>query len=498
MTDLLLPLQATSSPAALGTTPATYVPPVPSLVVRPRTRTGVAVALVRDLVASLLGAVVLVLAPTGPHPQVVACTLLLWCAVALRPDQVHPSHRRRRRLERAWSVARPASLVALAGCVAAEVPGRVLPLALSSGTNYTAGQALALACSLALPVAAARLVSPASVPAPILVAGASAVVTRHVTDAFRRGEPGAVVREARIVERERGEQRPRIEDGDAAQAVTAVRCGFADLPAVAASTGARTVVVVPSGDEHPALVRRLQWELETTGCRLLLAPGPLDVSPTRAATWHVDGQPLLEVRPSRHGAQTRRAIAVVERVVALVALVLLAPLLLGVAMLVRLDSPGPAIFRQTRVGRRGACFTMHKFRTMRTEPLDPALLVNEADGVLFKIRQDPRITRVGAVLRRYSLDELPQLFDVVLGSMSLVGPRPALPEEVAAYEEDTSRRLAVRPGITGLWQVSGRSDLSWQETVRLDLSYVDNWSLGLDLSILWRTVGAVVSHRGAY
>ena len=168
------------------------------------------------------------------------------------------------------------------------------------------------------------------------------------------------------------------------------------------------------------------------------------------------------------------------------------PLLLAIAVAIRWDSRGASLFRQRRVGRGGTTFTMYKFRTMRTDAdesrrrLSPT--VNDCDGVLFKMRDDPRITRVGGVLRRYSLDELPQLINVVRGEMSLVGPRPALPHEVARYDVDPHHRLVVKPGLTGLWQVSGRSDLSWDESVRLDLHYVDNWSLALDLQIVLRTV----------
>jgi lipopolysaccharide/colanic/teichoic acid biosynthesis glycosyltransferase len=173
--------------------------------------------------------------------------------------------------------------------------------------------------------------------------------------------------------------------------------------------------------------------------------------------------------------------------------------LLGLMLLVRLDSAGPALFRQVRVGRDGRHFTMLKLRTMRTDAESVRAQVdNEVDQVLFKNRQDPRITRIGRILRRYSLDELPQLVNVVRGDMSLVGPRPALPSEVAAYDHDPLRRLVVRPGLTGLWQISGRSDLSWRESVRLDLDYVDNWSLPRDLTIIGRTLHAVLGHRGAY
>jgi lipopolysaccharide/colanic/teichoic acid biosynthesis glycosyltransferase len=175
--------------------------------------------------------------------------------------------------------------------------------------------------------------------------------------------------------------------------------------------------------------------------------------------------------------------------------------LLGVAMLVRVTSPGPALFLQTRIGRNGRAFRMVKFRSMvidAEEWLDELVAGNEQDGPLFKMRSDPRVTRVGRVLRRFSIDELPQLFNVLAGSMSLVGPRPPLPSEVATYGDDVWERLRVKPGITGLWQVSGRSDLSWEESVRLDLHYVNSWSLRLDLVVLCKTARAVVRAEGAY
>jgi len=188
--------------------------------------------------------------------------------------------------------------------------------------------------------------------------------------------------------------------------------------------------------------------------------------------------------------------------VAAVALLLLSPLLLGLAAMVRVTSPGPALFRQTRVGLNGREFTCLKFRTMvaDAERLRGQLehLNEKSDGVLFKIRKDPRITSVGRVLRKCSLDELPQLINVLSGDMALVGPRPPLPAEAAQYSDEVRRRLAVKPGLTGLWQVSGRSTLSWDESVRLDLSYVENWSPQLDAMILLRTTSAVVRGTGAF
>ena len=183
------------------------------------------------------------------------------------------------------------------------------------------------------------------------------------------------------------------------------------------------------------------------------------------------------------------------------ALLLLAPVLLTIAAAVKLTSRGPVLYRQERVGVNGQAFTMLKFRSMVVDAdrqVDALKGQNISDGLLFKMRVDPRVTPVGRVLRRLSLDELPQLFNVLGGSMSLVGPRPPLPGEVARYDTSVSRRLLVKPGLTGLWQISGRSDLPWEEAVRLDLRYVENWSLAMDLLILWKTGRAVLGSSGAY
>jgi exopolysaccharide biosynthesis polyprenyl glycosylphosphotransferase len=212
----------------------------------------------------------------------------------------------------------------------------------------------------------------------------------------------------------------------------------------------------------------------------------------------VGDTPLLEVR---HPVASRWFKTAADRVLAAILLFILAPAFLVLGVLVRTDSRGPAFFRQIRVGRDGRKFTCWKFRSMYVDAesrLAELAAQNEHDGLLFKIREDPRVTRVGRMLRKYSLDELPQLFNVLGGSMSLVGPRPPLPSEVAAYGLDARRRLKAKPGMTGLWQVSGRADLSWEESVRLDLYYVENWSHSLDWHILARTVSAVVAGKGAY
>lgn len=182
-------------------------------------------------------------------------------------------------------------------------------------------------------------------------------------------------------------------------------------------------------------------------------------------------------------------------------MLLLAPVLAALWIAVRTTSSGPGLFPQRRVGKDGQTFTLYKFRSryVGAEARKRELAHhNEHDGVLFKIRDDPRVTPLGKWLRRYSLDELPQLFNVLLGQMSLVGPRPPLPDEVTEYGDDVQRRLVVKPGLTGLWQISGRSDLSWEEAVRLDLRYVENWSLAMDLFILWKTRSAVLRASGAY
>jgi exopolysaccharide biosynthesis polyprenyl glycosylphosphotransferase len=190
-----------------------------------------------------------------------------------------------------------------------------------------------------------------------------------------------------------------------------------------------------------------------------------------------------------------------DRVMALTALLLLSPLLLAFALAIRLHDQGPALFTQTRVGKDGRVFRIYKFRTMVVDAearLAELQARNEHDGVLFKMRRDPRITAIGVYLRKYSIDELPQLLNVVRGEMSLVGPRPALPDETARYADHVRRRLVVKPGLTGMWQVNGRSDLSWEDSVRLDLRYVENWSFALDLQILWKTIAVILNGSGAY
>jgi exopolysaccharide biosynthesis polyprenyl glycosylphosphotransferase len=252
---------------------------------------------------------------------------------------------------------------------------------------------------------------------------------------------------------------------------------------------------------HPKTLRQLGWELASRNVGLIMAPALTDIAGPRIHTQQVAGLPLIHVTTPTLEAGQRVAKRLFDAAVSAGLVVLSGPLLAVLAVLVKLDSPGPILFRQERVGFEGTPFKMFKFRSMVVEAeamLPEHIDRNEGNGLLFKIKDDPRITRIGGFLRRYSLDELPQLFNVLSGSMSLVGPRPPLPREVEAYERDVRRRLLVKPGVTGLWQVSGRSNLSWQDSVRLDLYYVENWSLAGDLIILLRTARAVLGGHGAY
>lgn len=280
-----------------------------------------------------------------------------------------------------------------------------------------------------------------------------------------------------------------------------VLAGPDSIASAVRAAGADTVIVVGQHSGDQRFIRNLSWSLEETSAELVLAVALTDVAGPRIHMRPVEGLPLMHVElPTFEGGKhvVKRSFDVVLSGIALIAL---APLLGVVALIVRKDSPGAVFFRQERVGRDGRIFTMIKFRSMvETAEQDLAAIAdrNEGAGVLFKLKNDPRITRVGTVLRRYSLDELPQLWNILVGDMSIVGPRPPLPREVSAYEEHVNRRLYIKPGLTGLWQISGRSDLSWEESVRLDLYYVENWSLAGDIVIMWRTLKVFFKPAGAY
>jgi exopolysaccharide biosynthesis polyprenyl glycosylphosphotransferase len=269
------------------------------------------------------------------------------------------------------------------------------------------------------------------------------------------------------------------------------------------ATGADTVIVTSTDELPPARMRELSWSLQPGEHHLVVAPSLVDVGGPRIHMRPVAGLPLLHIETPRFEGFPRFAKRLFDVAASLVLLVLLAPLLIAIAVTIAVSSRGPVLFRQQRVGIGGVPFFMLKFRTMvvdaedRLSDLD--LVQRDAGNtVMFKLTSDPRVTPIGRLLRRYSLDELPQLVNVLTGEMSLVGPRPPLEREVSQYERHVHRRFFVKPGITGLWQVSGRSTLSWDETVRLDLYYVENWSLVQDLIILWRTSRAVVRGAGAF
>ncbi|MGH4006570.1 MAG: sugar transferase [Pseudonocardiaceae bacterium] len=276
-----------------------------------------------------------------------------------------------------------------------------------------------------------------------------------------------------------------------------------DLDSVAKVAGNgrhRVVSVAQSPGWTSRRLHHLAWDLEGTGAELVVDPGLMEIAGPRLHVAAVDGLPLLRLTEPAFTGLPWVIKAMIDRLVAGLLLLVIAPVLVALAIAVRSDG-GPVFYRQSRVGQHGKLFPMIKFRSMvvnADQRQSELANDNEGSGPLFKLREDPRVTRVGALLRKYSLDELPQLFNVLAGSMSLVGPRPPLPEEVAVYCRDAQRKLLVKPGMTGLWQISGRSDLSWEESIRLDLRYVENWSLALDILIMWKTIGAVLGGKGAY
>ncbi|MCL2515526.1 MAG: sugar transferase [Microbacteriaceae bacterium] len=312
-----------------------------------------------------------------------------------------------------------------------------------------------------------------------------------------RESAGAAYHVVGVVVDEPGER--FIVDGDEAVPVVA---GLDDTARAAAALGADVVIVASQSHDDGGFVRSLGWSLEGCGADLVLAAPLVDVAGPRVRFTPVQGLPLIHVDIPRFEGGKHVLKRFVDLLGASVALILLAPVFLAIAIAIKLDDGGPVLFRQTRVGRDGEVFRMVKFRSMVTDAeARLAALRKECDdgnGVLFKLRDDPRITRVGHFLRAHSLDEFPQFWNVLLGEMSLVGPRPPLPTEVATYENHVYRRLYIKPGLTGLWQINGRSELSWEQSVRLDLYYVENWSLSGDLMILWRTLRVLIAPVGAF
>jgi len=272
------------------------------------------------------------------------------------------------------------------------------------------------------------------------------------------------------------------------------------LPEILATQSVDQVVVALPWTSHRTIMGIVE-QCEQRRVSAKIVPDLFQLSLDRVALDDINGIPLLGVRETTIRGWNLLVKRAIDLVLGSLIVVLLAPLLTLIVILIRLDSPGPALFRQTRVGRGGRFFTAYKFRSMRVggeQELGDLASLNEATGPIFKMRRDPRRTRVGQWLRRLSLDELPQLYNVLRGEMSLVGPRPPLPTEVAQYQDWHKKRLEVSPGMSGLWQVSGRSELTFDEMVMLDIYYAENWSLGLDFKILLRTIPTIISGRGAY
>jgi exopolysaccharide biosynthesis polyprenyl glycosylphosphotransferase len=278
--------------------------------------------------------------------------------------------------------------------------------------------------------------------------------------------------------------------------------GFANaVPSVIERVGATAVIVAGRLDGGSAFVRELGWQLESSATELVLAPGLTNVAGPRIHWRPVDGLPLMHVEMPQYNGLKHLAKRVMDVVLAALALIAIAPMLAAIAILIKRDDHGPVLFTQKRMGRGGVPFTMIKFRTMCLDAeAKKAELeqLNEGAGVMFKLAHDPRVTAIGHHLRRYSLDELPQFWNVLRGDMSLVGPRPWPENDIPTGDRMVIRRLYSKPGITGLWQTAGRSDLDWEESVRLDLFYVENWSITGDVALLCRTAKQLLHPAGAY
>lgn len=280
-----------------------------------------------------------------------------------------------------------------------------------------------------------------------------------------------------------------------------VLSAISDIDRIVAACGAEAVVVAGELPGGPAQIQELGWRLGDLETELVLASSLTNVAGPRVHFRPVDGLPLMHVEMPHYSGGRHMVKRGMDVMLSAAALAVLLPFMAVLALIVKLDSPGPALFFQQRVGKNGDTFKMLKFRSMVVDAearLESLVGANEGAGLLFKMAGDPRVTGCGRWMRKYSLDELPQLWNVLVGHMSMVGPRPPLAREVANYESPTQRRLLIKPGITGLWQINGRSDLPWEEAVRLDLYYVENWSLTGDLMILWHTVKVVVEPVGAY
>jgi exopolysaccharide biosynthesis polyprenyl glycosylphosphotransferase len=312
---------------------------------------------------------------------------------------------------------------------------------------------------------------------------------------------GVLRRESWLGYRIIGAITPAHDDREETPAGIPVLGDTSDITAVVMKTEADVIFFAGGAAGTGARMRQAVWDLEQHDVQVIVAPSVTDISSERVRVRPVGGLPLMHIDPPTWADATRMSKRLFDVVTASLLLLVFAPALLTCVVAVKAADRGPVLFRQRRIGRNGAEFSCLKFRTMCVDAEERLAQLHAEHGYaggLFKMKDDPRVTRPGRWLRRFSLDELPQLINVLRGDMSLVGPRPPLPLEVEQYPDNASRRLHVRPGMTGLWQVSGRSDLTFDEALRLDLYYVDNWSMVQDLGILIKTLRAVVSSRGAY
>jgi len=272
---------------------------------------------------------------------------------------------------------------------------------------------------------------------------------------------------------------------------------LADAAQAIDEVGADTLIVGGADELDPVTMRRLGWAMADRDVNWVVAPALTDVAGPRIHARPVAGLPLVHIDFPRLEGYRRIVKRTFDIVASTILFLLASPIMLGTAIAIRVEGPGPVLYTQQRVGRRGATFAMIKFRSMAQGADDQLASLLDLQGTtdrpFFKVTDDPRITRVGRFIRRHSMDELPQLLNVLAGHMSLIGPRPQRPAEVAMYDAFVERRLLVKPGMSGLWQVSGRSKLSWEDSIRLDLYYVENWSFAQDIQILFRTVKAVVA-----
>ncbi len=432
--------------------------------------------LVVCLAVGLAGLVTLLLLDAVGLASCVAVGAAMWVAVETR-SQLHPTaHVQVIPVLRSLAVGFAASAV-------------LVPLGLGSDEQL-APSAWVLMVGAVLILSSLLLRDVVRRPARVVVVGDHAAISRA---AMMWSDGSAHVVGGVLTDTEEGQL----------QSITGVPtiCGLEHAADWARGRWADLVIVAPGHDLGGQQARQLAWSLERSGVRMAIADLVSDAAPHRVRAGRLGRTTVVELGSTRRGVVTRALKGVVDRTVGSLLLLCAAPLLGVMMVLIQLDSRGAPLFKQARVGRDGKQFTMYKLRTMHLDA--ERLLItlvdqNEGAGVLFKMQNDPRVTRMGRLLRRTSMDELPQLINVVKGQMSLVGPRPALPCEVAEYDEIERRRLAVKPGMTGAWQVSGRSNLDWDTSISLDLDYVDNWRISDDLRIGLRTVGAVMGARGAY